>query len=455
MMSVDNRFLVAVGLILLLTIGLPMKFAHAEDTVQAIDFDSYIDSLGFFHVVGEVKNVSSETIEFVNMIGTFYDSDDRVVMTESSYAYMKVLRGGESSPFSIILTNEEQIKKIDTYKLQAEASSGDALPAKLELSVGDDYVDSLDFYHLVGEVTNNGLDDATFPRVAGAFYDDDGKIIDVGFTFAGQSISPGETAPFEFIITHDDAEDIESYSLNVQSDEYSMIMNSVQTEERNKITAVLDRGSYGEGEQMVVSGTVDNNFKEGDFVVITIKTAAGKEMLRKTSALDRYGNYEETITVRGTPETKNTVYTVEAAYNGNTSQAKFQYTGIEQQTVSKPAPSYSSVKFSEFVVNTFTGNAVNKNNLVTETQYSLTTEIKNLQSRELPFVAIMEIRDSEGFTLSLNFVSGKLPPNYSMNVGTVWTPSETGDYELRAFAITDFKTLNPLSSVVSTGVTVA
>src|SRR5207247_8252838 len=55
----------------------------------------------------------------------------------------------------------------------------------------------------------------------------------------------------------------------------------------------------------------------------------------------------------------------------------------------------------------------------------------------LPFVAIIETRDSEGATLSIAFQSGTLMANERAAIGTSWTPPEAGIYYLRAFAISE------------------
>jgi hypothetical protein len=40
-------------------------------------FEHCIDSAGYFHLVGEVENVSPNPVELVKVIGTFYDVDGK------------------------------------------------------------------------------------------------------------------------------------------------------------------------------------------------------------------------------------------------------------------------------------------------------------------------------------------------------------------------------------------
>jgi hypothetical protein len=88
-------------------------------------------------------------------------------------------------------------------------------------------------------------------------------------------------------------------------------------------------------------------------------------------------------------------------------------------------------------------------------QVTLTTEVTSSSERdEVPFVAIMEIRDAAGVTVSIGWQSGTVQPQTGAEIGMSWVPEGPGNYELRTFLISDM--LNPviLSSVSSSEVTV-
>jgi hypothetical protein len=58
----------------------------------------------------------------------------------------------------------------------------------------------------VGEVTNNGQDDATSVTVSGIFYDKNHKVLDTDYTYTKpDTIEPGQKAPFELSIFSSDA----------------------------------------------------------------------------------------------------------------------------------------------------------------------------------------------------------------------------------------------------------
>ena len=134
--------------------------------------------IGDFHVIGEVQNNAAKALEFVEITATFYDSTGKVVGTESGFTEIDILRPTETSPFDILVTDNQQSQKIDNYKLSVSGDETiESKPANLKLNVGDSFTDSIDSYHIVGEVTNQGNQATKFVKVAGAFYNDQNQVL--------------------------------------------------------------------------------------------------------------------------------------------------------------------------------------------------------------------------------------------------------------------------------------
>jgi hypothetical protein len=106
-----------------------------------------------------------------------YDKGGKVVGTDFTYSDIDVLRPAEKSPFNIILTDVGQSQKVSSYKLYASGEKTQSLPAALKLNVGDSHLDSVGFYHVVGEVTNQGNQKATYVKVSGAFYNSSNVVV--------------------------------------------------------------------------------------------------------------------------------------------------------------------------------------------------------------------------------------------------------------------------------------
>ena len=88
--------------------------------LQILSYSSFTDSIGYLHVVGEIKNNYPSTATFVRIVGTFYDINNQVVGTQFTYANPSDIGSGEKVPFVLILTSASiPISQIDHYSLQA------------------------------------------------------------------------------------------------------------------------------------------------------------------------------------------------------------------------------------------------------------------------------------------------------------------------------------------------
>jgi hypothetical protein len=82
-----------------------------------------------------------------------------------------------------------------------------------------------DTYNVIGKVTNQGNQKATFAKVSGAFYNSNNTIIAADFAYTSpQDLEPGETAPFNIIADTPADNEITSSSLNVHSKQYSFLV---------------------------------------------------------------------------------------------------------------------------------------------------------------------------------------------------------------------------------------
>jgi hypothetical protein len=84
-------------------------------------------------------------------------------------------------------------------------------------------------FRVLGEVMNQGKNDANAVQVSAIFYDNEHKVINTDYVFTNPDIiSPNKKAPFEFSFYTDNPEKIKSMAFNVQSDEFSLITNNSQ-----------------------------------------------------------------------------------------------------------------------------------------------------------------------------------------------------------------------------------
>lgn len=223
-MKLDKIVLV---LLFVAVIGLVHVFpaASAQENFRVLASGNYIDSSGYYHIVGEIENTSGNLARLVKITALLYDEDNTIVGSTFDYATIDLTRPGEKSSFHLIFTNSEQIGEIEAYRLTIDSTRTlTDKPRNLELEVGDAHVDAVGYYHLVGEVKNNGDRTATFVEVSAVFYDRDGNVVDTAFGYtAPDRIPSGDMASFELVSTAPNASLISTSSVNADSVQFANI----------------------------------------------------------------------------------------------------------------------------------------------------------------------------------------------------------------------------------------
>ena len=67
--------------------------------------------------------------------------------------------------------------------------------------------------------------------------------------------------------------------------------------------------------------------------------------------------------------------------------------------------------------------------------------------RDVEYLAVVEVRDSEGVTAHLSWQGNKLEPFGSNKIEFSWIPGNNGIYYIRSFAVTDLSDPQVLSQV--------
>jgi hypothetical protein len=190
--------------------------AETHEKLNVISYSSYISSIGTLHIVGEVKNSGTINMEYVEIIGTFYDSSKTVVGTDFTFTSIDVLKPNQKSPFDMTETSNVEdivsVKLDETYRpTTGEPYSG------LQILSHSSYISRIGTYHVVGEVKNTGNRDVNYVEVIGTFYDSSGKVVDASFTYTDPSdVSAGQTSPFDLIVMSPQVSKIKTYELQVQ-----------------------------------------------------------------------------------------------------------------------------------------------------------------------------------------------------------------------------------------------
>jgi hypothetical protein len=166
--------------------------------LEILSHNSYTDG-GWFHIIGEVKNNTDYPMEYVKIVATLYDDNNKVVGTDFTYTILDIIPPGGKAPFE---TGTNKWEDTTNYKLQAEGRKGSLPRQDLVIRNHESYIDG-NWLHVQGEVENTGTSDAEYVKLVITLYDISGNVVGVDFTYTTLSTIPaGGTSPFDSGTNH-------------------------------------------------------------------------------------------------------------------------------------------------------------------------------------------------------------------------------------------------------------
>jgi hypothetical protein len=239
MSTAKSNILYLVFLTIVLPSSIVLQYGYSQTTASAsasanpisvVSSSSSRGDTGAYHIVGEVKNNSPiDSMKYVKIVAKLYNKTGKAFGTDFTFSDVDVLRPAEKSPFKIILTDIRQSQKVSSYTLSISGEKTQALPATLKVNVDNSHLHDIGAYHIVGEVTNQGIQKATFVKISAAFYNSSNVVVAADLTYTDpKDLGPGQTAPFEIVVTYVPitSNKITYASLNVNSEQYSSIAHN-------------------------------------------------------------------------------------------------------------------------------------------------------------------------------------------------------------------------------------
>ena len=208
---------------LLSVICFPVTVNAAPQIEILTSHTSYVDSIGYFNVVGEVHNVGDQAANYVGVTATFYNVGNEVIATRFNYIALAVLLPDSKSPFKVEFVDIAQSALVDHYSLEVEFTPTDSIPKQLEIA---SHNSSIIIGNMVieGEIENTGNSTATYVTVFATCYDEAGNVVQVGGVYTNPvDIGVNQKGPFRILIDYENTELINSYVLTAESENYALI----------------------------------------------------------------------------------------------------------------------------------------------------------------------------------------------------------------------------------------
>jgi len=163
-------------------------------------------------VLGEVVNTTTGNVTAVKVIGTFYDTEHRVVNAARSWVQhsgTRILAPGEAAPFELRLLDDMPAYVTSPLAVRYLPSEVAPPPA---LAAGGVYTWTEPLFNswvdVFGEVQNTTPSNIELAYVIGTFKDAAGRVVKAGSApgLSLQPIAPGSKEPFALRLPHDPAQ---------------------------------------------------------------------------------------------------------------------------------------------------------------------------------------------------------------------------------------------------------
>jgi len=193
--------------------------------VALLSHRGYLDSSGYYHVIGEVKNIGIQAVHLVNISVTFYTEDSDTLGTRFDLTMLRVLLPSQKSPFEIVFGETSKSAKVSHYSLRWTHKTTVPIPPGLRILTQSSYVDEEGCMHIVGEIMNIGTQLAQNVRVIATYYDGAGNIVaavSLDIDPERPELEPNQQAPFEIILSEERTPYVQSYEVTAESVQYAI-----------------------------------------------------------------------------------------------------------------------------------------------------------------------------------------------------------------------------------------
>lgn len=175
---------------------------------------AYTSSSGSLHIIGEVRNNTTQPISFVKISADVFNGA-QLVATDFTYADIDPLRPGDHTCFEVLILNPPAYT---AYAFEAPTYRESTAALPLLSVLGENHnLDSAGDYHILGQVRNDTGATVTFVQPVAALYNSAGQVVDCDFTYVNSTnLAPGQVSAFDLQFTgRESYADVVNYHLQV------------------------------------------------------------------------------------------------------------------------------------------------------------------------------------------------------------------------------------------------
>jgi hypothetical protein len=176
---------------------------------------SYVDSIDYLHIVGEVENNTANHLRFVKIIANVFDSDGHLLDTDFTYIYLDNLPAGNKTCFHILL---QKLAAWSYYEFEAPTywTDGEPLPNLTVMNHSGSYNVTYGWYEIIGQVRNDHGTRVEYVSPVGTAYNTSGMVVGCDFTYVNSThLDVGQVSSFKLSFSGRNYSDVTSYRLQV------------------------------------------------------------------------------------------------------------------------------------------------------------------------------------------------------------------------------------------------
>lgn len=163
--------------------------------LEPLNIHAYYDGVMAWYIVGEIKNPNDLNYKIVEVTGTLYDAEGKVVDLTNTYVN---IGSKETVPFKMMSLTKKQL---DTYKVSVKTpmigSPGRAFSSYFTIKNTNAEYDGVMATYITGEITNNANTAFSYLELSATLYNSEGTVIDV--TNGYVEVGPGQTTAFKLM----------------------------------------------------------------------------------------------------------------------------------------------------------------------------------------------------------------------------------------------------------------
>jgi len=176
---------------------------------------SYVDSIDYLHIVGEVQNNTANNLRFVKITANIFNNTGQLLDTDFTYIFLDNLPAGDKTCFHILL-NEPAGWSYFEFEAPTYSTDGEPLPNLAILNDSGSYDSTFGWYQIIGQVRNDEGTRVEYVSPVGTVYSGSGVVVGCDFTYINSThLETGQTSAFKMIFSGRNYADITSYRLQV------------------------------------------------------------------------------------------------------------------------------------------------------------------------------------------------------------------------------------------------